>query len=395
MGVTLHGFHQTLAHPPVPVYEVPTRPSQSSSIGLSAASVSQSSRAAQRRYSRAERKDFAGAVIGAAASPPQAHSRRGSGALDALPLRREARVRKPSRRRLPSPPEVKKLVADRPPISSEAGSDLAQLRQLLTQCLGLSKEVTKPDAEWARELLQQIRTELERQRREQRKALQQLIADIRELREKTARRTPPPEPAAKSQRPLSVEVCPDEEPEPETHATAVFLVDSKRALRLLVGMHSGATAESRSSPRATGSLTELAKAPPRKSRSRSRSARASPPPSLLEIRLVGESDSVPGAGEELPSHEGEQGVPSDAAVQSAVRQLIALSEAARQMGAPAARREVEQLEDAPRNRRGRQMQEDFVPALWRGVRHSSLRCGCVCACLCVGAVEGVVRHPGA
>ena len=51
-------------------------------------------------------------------------------------LRREARVWKPSRRRLPSPPEVKELVADRPPMSAAAGSDLAQLQQLLTQCLG-------------------------------------------------------------------------------------------------------------------------------------------------------------------------------------------------------------------------------------------------------------------
>ena len=91
--------------------------------------------------------------------------------LHAVPLRREARVRKPSRRRLPSPPEVEELVADRPPTSPESGSDLAHLQQLLTRCMELSKEVTKPDAEWARELLQQIRTELERQRREQRKAI--------------------------------------------------------------------------------------------------------------------------------------------------------------------------------------------------------------------------------
>ena len=45
--------------------------------------------------------------------------------------------------------------------------------------MDLSKEVTKPDAEWVRDLLHQIRTELERQSREQRKALQQLISDIR------------------------------------------------------------------------------------------------------------------------------------------------------------------------------------------------------------------------
>ena len=258
-------------------------------------------------------------------------------------------------------------------MSTEAGSDFAQLQQLLTQCLELSKEVTKPDAEWARELLQQIRTELERQRREQRKAFQQFIVDILELREKIAGRTPPPEPAAKSQRPLSVPVGSDEEPEPETHATAVFLVDSKGALRLPVGVHSGATAGARSSPRATGSVTELEEASPRKSRSRSQSLRASPPPSVPEIRLVGQSGSAPGAGEELPSRGGEEGVPSDAAVQSAVRQLIALFETARQVGAPAARREVEHLEDAPRNHRGRPVQDDFVPALRGGVRRSSLR----------------------
>ena len=250
---------------------------------------------------------------------------------------------------------------------------MAQLQQLLTQCLELSKAVTKPDAERARESLQQIRTKLEHQRRAQRKALQQLIADIRELREKIARRTPPPELAVKRQRPLSVEVCSDEEPEPETHAIAVFMVDSKGALRLLVGVHSGATAEAGSSLCATGSVTELEEAPPRKLRSRSRSVRASPPPSVPEIRLVGESGSVTGAGEELASREGEEGVPSDAAMQSAVRQLIALFDAARQVGAPAGMREVERLEDAPRNRRGRPVQEDVVPALWGGVSRSSLR----------------------
>ena len=88
---------------------------------------------------------------------------------------------------------------------------------------------------------------------------------------------------------------------------------------------------------------------------------------------MGESGSIPGAGEELPSRAGDAEVPSDAAVQSAVRQLIALFEAARQMGAPAATREVEHLEDAPRNRRGRPLHDDFVPALWGGLGHSSLR----------------------
>ena len=129
----------------------------------------------------------------------------------------------------------------------------------------------------------------------------------------------------------------------------------------------------RGSPRATGSVTELEEVPPLTSRFRSRSVRMSPPPSVPEIRLVGESASLPGAGKVSLSSAGDEGVPSDAAVQSAVPQLIAPFEAARQAGAPSGRREVEHLEDAPRNRRGRPMQGEFVPALWGGVRQSSLR----------------------
>ena len=87
------------------------------------------------------------------------------------PLLRETRGRKPSRRRLPSPAEVEEEVAERLPVPPGTGTDLDQLQQLLARCMGLSKEVTKPDAEWARELLHQIRIELEPQRREQRKAL--------------------------------------------------------------------------------------------------------------------------------------------------------------------------------------------------------------------------------
>ena len=81
------------------------------------------------------------------------------------PLRRKTLVRKPSRRRVPSPPEVEE-VTERLPAPSEFGTDLEQLQQLVARCMDLPKEVAKPDAEWARELLQQIRTELERQRRE-------------------------------------------------------------------------------------------------------------------------------------------------------------------------------------------------------------------------------------
>ena len=129
-------------------------------------------------------------------------------------------------------------------------------------------KVPKPDAEGALELLQQIRTELERQRREQRNAIQQLITEIRDLLEKIAWRSPPFKPAAKKQCPLSVEVCCNEEQESEMHATAVFLADSEEALRLLVGVHSGATAPPRNSVRLAW----------RSAATRSRSPRCMPQP---------------------------------------------------------------------------------------------------------------------
>ena len=192
--------------------------------------------------------------------PSPRHKRTPAEALLPLhpePLRRETRVRKPSRRRLPSPPEVEEEVIERLPASSESGTDLEQLQQLLARCMDLSKEGTKPDPERARELLQQIRTKLERQRPEQRKALQQLITDIRELMEKISRRTPPAEPAATRRRPPSVEVYCDNEGGPEEHAIALFPADISEALRLLVGVPAGDVAESWSSPRVAGSMTEL------------------------------------------------------------------------------------------------------------------------------------------
>ena len=65
--------------------------------------------------------------------------------------------------------------------------------------------------------------------------------------------------------------------------------------------------------------------------------------------------------------------PSEAVVQSAVQQLVALFEAACQLGAPAREHEVEHLEDDPRDRRDRPVHEEFVPVLGGGVRQSSLR----------------------
>ena len=51
----------------------------------------------------------------------------------------------------------------RPPAPLDPGNELAQLQGLLTLSTDLPREVAKPDAQWANELLQQIRIEFERQ----------------------------------------------------------------------------------------------------------------------------------------------------------------------------------------------------------------------------------------
>ena len=55
------------------------------------------------------------------------------------PVRREARIPKPSRRHLPSPTDPEKEVVVRPPAPPEPGNELAQLQGLLTLCTDLSK----------------------------------------------------------------------------------------------------------------------------------------------------------------------------------------------------------------------------------------------------------------
>ena len=222
-------------------------------------------------------------------------------------------------------------------------------------------------------MLQQIRTEVERQRREQRKALQLLITDIRELMEKCSRRIPPAEPAAKRRRPPAVEVYSDEEGEPEEHATALFAADTSGALRLLVGVPAGDAAESRSSPRAARSVAELEDRPSGKPCSRSRSGRPSQLSQAPAVCVGGKADLVSDVTAASCSRVSNVEFPSEAAVQRAVRKLVALFEAARRLGAPARERKVEHLEDAPRDRQGRPMHEEFVPALWDGARQSSLR----------------------
>ena len=142
----------------------------------------------------------------------------------------------------------------KPPAPLEPGNELAQLQGLLTVCTDLSKEVAEPDAEWARELLQQIRIEFEWQRREQRKVLQQLFAGIKELVEQTARRATPEEPAAKRARPLSAEVRSDGDKGSEVQPTALLVAEPSGALGILVGVPVAELAEARSTPRATESV---------------------------------------------------------------------------------------------------------------------------------------------
>ena len=139
------------------------------------------------------------------------------------------------------------------------------------------------------------------------------------------------------------------------------------------GVPAGDAAESRSSPRGARSAAELEDRPSGKSRSRSQSSRPSRPSPAPAVCVVGKADLVSDVAAVSCSRVSDVELPSEAAVQSAVRQLVALLEAARRLGAPAREREVEHLEDAPRDRRGRPVYEEFEPALWGGVRQSSLR----------------------
>ena len=83
-------------------------------------------------------------------------------------MRREARIRKPSRRHVLSPILPEEEVVVKPPAPPKPSTELAQLQGLLALSSDLSKEVARLDAQWLRELMQQIRTEFEPQRREQR-----------------------------------------------------------------------------------------------------------------------------------------------------------------------------------------------------------------------------------
>ena len=109
-----------------------------------------------------------------------------------------------------------------------------------------------------------------------------------------------------------------------------------------------------------------------KSPSQQRSV-ATPPSPTAEVRLAEEPTpaSVVSAAPRMRAVAGE--APSEAAVHSALRQLLAIFVAARELRLDVGRRDAVHLEDSPCDRRGRPVHEAFVPALWGGVRRSSLR----------------------
>ena len=215
------------------------------------------------------------------------------------------------------------------------------------------------------ELIQQIRTEFERQRREQRKVLQQQIVGIKELMEQIARHVTPEEPAAKCARPASVRGS-------GVRPTALLVAEASGALVVLVGVPVAELAEARGTPRATESVEASEEAQPMNSPAQPRSVAPSPSP-IAEVRATEEPPPV-SVGPPAPRlRAAAEEVPSETAMQSAVRHLLAIFEAARQLCPDVGWRDPVYLEDAPRDHRGRPVREEFVPALWGGVRRSSLR----------------------
>ena len=153
-------------------------------------------------------------------------------------------------------------VVARRPVHAKPGSELAQLQGLLSICLDLSREVAMPDADWVKELVQQARAEFDRNRREQRKTLQQLITDIKDLIKKVARRVSSKEPSAKRARPASVEISSDGGEGSEVRPTALLVAEASGALGILVCVPAAELAGARSTLRATESVEASAEAKP-------------------------------------------------------------------------------------------------------------------------------------
>ena len=198
------------------------------------------------------------------------------------------------------------------------------------------------------------------------------MAGIKELTEQIARRVTPEVPSAKRVRPASREISSDGGEGPEVRPTALLVADSSGALDILVGVPAAALAEARSTPRATESVVASEEAQPAKFPSHPRSAAPSPSP-IAEMRAAEEPTPVSVVWAVSRSRAPAAEIPSETAVQSALQRLLAIFEAARQLRPDVGLRDLRYREDAPCDRRALPVSEEFVPVLWRGVRHSSLR----------------------
>ena len=201
----------------------------------------------------------------------------------------------------------------RPPVPTEPGSELAQLQGLLTLCLDLSKDVAQPDTEWIRELVQQIRTEFERQRGEQRKTPQQPTAGIEDLTEKIARGGASEEPTAKRTRPASAEISFDGGEGSEVRPTALRVAEASAALGILVGVPLSDLAEPHRTPRATGSAEASEETQPVELSSQPRHGAPSPSP-VAELHAAEETTPVSVASALPRPSTAAEGIPSEAAV---------------------------------------------------------------------------------
>ena len=112
--------------------------------------------------------------------------------------------------------------------------------------------------------------------------------------------------------------------------SALLVAEASGALGILVGVLGAELAGARSTPRATESVDASEEAPRMKSSSQPRSAAASPSPTV-EVRPSGEPTPASAVLAAPPPRLAADEVPSKPAVQIAVRQLIAIFAAARQL----------------------------------------------------------------
>lgn len=190
--------------------------------------------------------------------------------------------------------------------------------------------MAKPDTEWLRELVQQVRAEFASQPREQRKTLQHLITGTKELIEKSARRAASEEPSAKRARPASVEISSNGDERPEMRSIALLVAEASGVLDILVGVPVAEPAEAPSTPRVTESVEASEETQPVKLPCRQRFA--APSLSAVVGLYVAEKPAPVSVASATPrSRIVIEEIHSETAVHSAMQQLLEIVEAARQL----------------------------------------------------------------